>query len=289
MARQRKLMSCILGVMILACPLALAMLWAASYGSRVPRTTFSLAADRFQLRWERGQLHLYRIPRRYVGPGAQIAATWIQQRSNEEIEWDLVMASTDSGIRVVSNSPRFSRPLASWPQAPGGVDASAVRDVLLEALDDPKRFAFAHVVLCDVANPSFRVPGVVESTGDTVRINYRGLHIDVRPDWPEPQRVGNRVVPSFPRVRCQRPGSVRFDVADLPALRRQWHEHFGVRCGRVPLSIPMALSGLPLAGWGFRRWVRWRRYREGKCPRCGYDLRASRTLCPECGEINRRR
>lgn len=41
------------------------------------------------------------------------------------------------------------------------------------------------------------------------------------------------------------------------------------------------LPGLWLAGWQRRRRIR----REGRCPACGYDLRASRERCPECGLV----
>ena len=51
----------------------------------------------------------------------------------------------------------------------------------------------------------------------------------------------------------------------------------------VPLwSLALALSVLP-AAWLWRRLIRARRLVPGRCPSCGYDLRATPDRCPECG------
>jgi hypothetical protein len=52
----------------------------------------------------------------------------------------------------------------------------------------------------------------------------------------------------------------------------------------VPCWLLVVLTAAAPALW-LRRLVRRRRWRiEGRCPRCGYDLRGSPGRCPECGE-----
>ena len=50
-----------------------------------------------------------------------------------------------------------------------------------------------------------------------------------------------------------------------------------------------AVIGMPLfaiAGWRMAQpYRRLKRAREGRCPGCGYDLRASPDRCPECGHV----
>ena len=57
----------------------------------------------------------------------------------------------------------------------------------------------------------------------------------------------------------------------------------------VPCWLPCLLAGVLPALRGVpagRRWKqRRRRRRLGRCPRCGYDLRATPGRCPECGAV----
>jgi predicted amidophosphoribosyltransferase len=53
----------------------------------------------------------------------------------------------------------------------------------------------------------------------------------------------------------------------------------------VPYWLLVLLFAIAPAWWVLRWRHRWiaRRIKQGLCPVCGYDLRASPQRCPECG------
>lgn len=81
-----------------------------------------------------------------------------------------------------------------------------------------------------------------------------------------------------------------------PAWRMTWrgdHKEFstgpGYRLVQHDLPMPYLLlailcGAMPTAGL-VRAFSRRRRVRNGRCRRCGYDLRATRGRCPECGTV----
>jgi hypothetical protein len=57
----------------------------------------------------------------------------------------------------------------------------------------------------------------------------------------------------------------------------------------APWLVVAAGSAIALIPWLARVVRRRRRYRQGQCIHCGYDLRASVERCPECGRPVKRR
>jgi hypothetical protein len=79
-----------------------------------------------------------------------------------------------------------------------------------------------------------------------------------------------------------------FDVGPAPRLINGYGFGFKSTNQQAVISIPLwflaalawfLLSAAPM----LRSWRRRRRARRGLCLNCGYDLRSSNGLCPECG------
>ncbi len=65
-------------------------------------------------------------------------------------------------------------------------------------------------------------------------------------------------------------------------LRYQQRPGGTLRIG-VPFWLPLSFAVVPPLWWLIQRWERVRRRNSGLCRECGYDIRASRERCPECG------
>jgi hypothetical protein len=98
----------------------------------------------------------------------------------------------------------------------------------------------------------------------------------------------------FYEFRCDRDRAHYFDFNEgwRDSLRFGWRaEVMTLKSGAtiksrqlaVPLWCPTCLCAIAPAIVGRRRRARQRRIREGRCLKCGYDLRASVERCPECG------
>jgi hypothetical protein len=77
------------------------------------------------------------------------------------------------------------------------------------------------------------------------------------------------------------------EPADIPSLRLYWSDRLAVPQGSIPLRSAAGATAVLPAVWVvsllWRRHRSSRRRRAGRCPACGYDLRASPDRCPECG------
>ena len=83
------------------------------------------------------------------------------------------------------------------------------------------------------------------------------------------------------------PESILVEMRSEPWWYYQVHRRstFDVVYLRKPLWSFLLLSGTLVASFAFTDVRHWHRKRRGRCVRCGYDLRASPTACPECGKI----
>jgi hypothetical protein len=169
-----------------------------------------------------------------------------------------------------------------WP--PHGHRAAQLVPALLIALEHPDKFAVAHLLLdMNLADPtSERRRRIEPQAAGSVRYVLDGLTFEVRAVG-EGSRDATHLADDEEVVEAV--SSV--DVAQLPAIRDLWHRRLDVPVVALShWSSFVALLVLPTsisAAYIYRQ-LRGRSFADaGRCPSCGYDLRASPERCPECG------
>jgi hypothetical protein len=61
---------------------------------------------------------------------------------------------------------------------------------------------------------------------------------------------------------------------------KRWHH----RQLTLPYSLVVCVLMILPLNWILQQWLQRRARQAGLCPTCGYDLRATPTRCPECGD-----
>jgi hypothetical protein len=90
-----------------------------------------------------------------------------------------------------------------------------------------------------------------------------------RLDEPQPQSVWDGLI-------------IRYEI-DSSSFRTNGREKIVARSVSIPYWSIILIGMIPLV-IDIRRLVRRRsKHKSGLCPNCGYDLRASKDRCPECG------
>jgi hypothetical protein len=307
--RRRRLFTLAAGASAVLCA-AVCVLWVRSYKSP-DRFSGLRGGDRYTLVSAGGRVVLYGPP-----PGAADAAA---RRAAEEAVarlrndrwcwygWFPSFRPTGNALTIygVEPGPLFDRFEAA------DLAADRLRP-LLAALEDPQRFAAAHIFLrrrqiglrmpvvydkvsftpwqaepwVEGANSWRDQPTAEEFVSKHARdvwgaFEYDGLKGTLRPYDPEP-RVDTTTLGA---ESCTLRGE--YDPAQLPAIRDQWHRRLDVPIRSIPYWPLVAVTAAGPVVWavtGVRRW-RTRRWRlaGNLCIACGFDLRATPDRCPECG------
>lgn len=225
---------------------------------RIDHGSFCAGRCRYTLKSERGRLGIFSSDRQ---PDEGQAWDLLASLNNRSIRWD-----KSRSYRYPSHEPiddlsvRIDK--GSVAASLLKLGASAQRP-LLWALEDPEKFAAAHVLLSKRVQPRQQPAETPRGSG---RFVYNGL--SVRPRQPDYDYGLD---------------APEIDPAQAVLLCRHWHQLLDIRLMSFPYFLPFGaclfLPAISLGKWARRR----RRGRLGCCVRCGYDLRGASARCPECG------
>lgn len=242
---------------------------------------------RFTLTAQAGTLRVHRTLATHVDDTVRQRIAYL---SNRDLSGALSISGiiAPNGARVTARTftPKLEN-RSTWANFPKLFATPEYEAALVAALDDPDRFAAAHLALAYRRNTPFN--GLRPDTGVTLTrtdghptVDLDGLRLQL-PDY-----AAAASDDEISRRRDGPPLPITIDPAAQPRLRQLWNARLAAPVASLRLwqATPPLLILPALQAWSIARHHRRKsRARRGLCPTCAYDLRASPDRCPECGTV----
>lgn len=246
---------------------------------------------RYGVSCDRQGVIIHRPPR--SNASAQLS-TIISNLNNDQLAWEADFQRYGNGYlgidspRIRSGTPADQvfgngQPPTDWLKA-------GAMPLLLDALDDPRRFVVAHVLLARrSAFSRVRASNEWEASFKWSRPDLDGggsydhlavrLHIDRVPKPPDG-------IESRPDRQVEY--VARIDPSQMGAIREQWHLRLDKKLGGIRYTEAVGLLLILPVSWAclavYRMFRSDRRLRRKLCIACGYNLTGNISgVCPECG------
>lgn len=205
-------------------------------------------------------------------PRKEDAEAWIllKRLRNEDVQW---IAEWIADVKDPLVMPSFKQDSPAYRL---NSLYSASDEPFLRGLDSRNKFIAAHALLTYRERRRFQNWILLFPDHKSFAEGVSGMRFDLRME-PPPLTQGHFVMDPISSAE------MNIDLDQLPVLRDMWHDILDRTILSFSIwwiaSAAMMVFALKCAG-AIRRL---KRLRSGHCVHCGYDLRASVGVCPECG------